>query len=501
MAPPTPGSNSFAVLARPDDNSLEQGKGTSKKVRKRRDKAKQATIDNTTPPSPLQAQDQDTMPDKTHRIDSVHAMKAPPKKKPFIDKDEWLVVSPTDKTGQAQHDHDRTIRSGDITFTNPFASAKPSHAGFVRWVDTRSLSPASSSVSPKSSPKASERKLVYGPKDQRAPTATDFLALPVSPAQDAFSKHKTDSTFRSPTLSADSWATVAISPTNRDSFFETSTPSSALSPVVDQPLDNWYEMTRQHRQVLLKGPHIAIHIGNDGNNVVQNIYKRVAMALSRVLNDHFTTNPTSLEYHFESVAVQADAVHALLSTYPHSTCKDWEPGEVQFQGTFEKDIALLGASRLLRMEKYTRTILRTYVDYLKTHLPEYEEIEIIEKLRTSDNDYLWNCMINHLTHERYTGNIPDPIPFDGFLEMRPDVSLAMHKADQCFKEMAVVKRGMNLASADIKTRKTYFRGQELQLKEQLEEKESEKGVRAREAATVPTYSKGKGPDREFAVGG
>lgn len=268
-----------------------------------------------------------------------------------------------------------------------------------------------------------------------------------------------------------------------------SEPSSVSNPVVDQPLNDWYGMTRPHRQYLLKGPCVTIYIGKDGKIAVQDISKRVAMALSRVLNDHFTANPESLDYHLENAAVEADAVYTLLVKYPQFTCKDWEPAEMQFQGTFEKDIALLSAAHLLRMDKYVRSVMRAYFNYLKTHIPKYEEIEILEKLRTSDKDHLWNCMVNHLTHMRYEKCIPDPISFTEFLENHPYLRSAMRRSDELFKEMAVVKRKVVLETTDSKARKEILRCEEKRLMEQLE-KERELGARDYEDTTASGHFRG-----------
>lgn len=201
------------------------------------------------------------------------------------------------------------------------------------------------------------------------------------------------------------------------------------SPVVDQVLDNLLEMIRPQRQGLLKGPRITIHVGDTS---VINISKRAAMAASSVLHEYFTTNPESFEYRFSRGQIHPGAVRFLLIGWMRETCKEFEAYAVPAQKTFGEDVAILRAAHLLGMERYCRHILISYIDYLKTQLPSYEEIIAVEQNATSDKDPLWTAMINHLCHNRFKGLIPDAEDFEAFLEKHTRLKKAMESADNFF---------------------------------------------------------------------
>jgi len=164
-----------------------------------------------------------------------------------------------------------------------------------------------------------------------------------------------------------------------------------VTEVVEQVLDNLLVMIRQERQALCTGPSITIYVGSIA---IGGIYKRAAMASSSVLNKHFTKNPASTEYRFEQDAISPESVHYLLITWMRETCQPFEAFAVPMQEAFSENIALLRAARLLGMERYAKHILSTYINYLKTELPTYEEITIVEKNATSDKDPLWTSMVS-----------------------------------------------------------------------------------------------------------
>jgi hypothetical protein len=110
------------------------------------------------------------------------------------------------------------------------------------------------------------------------------------------------------------------------------------------------------------------------------------------------------------------------------------------RGTFAQNVALLRAARVLGMERYTRHILKEFVDYLKTDLPSYEEIAIVEHNATSDQDPLWTGLVNHLCHDRHKKFIPDPEAFEAFLEQHPRLKKAMAAADAYFQGEAKKNR-------------------------------------------------------------
>ncbi|KAH7070487.1 hypothetical protein BKA63DRAFT_398376, partial [Paraphoma chrysanthemicola] len=195
-------------------------------------------------------------------------------------------------------------------------------------------------------------------------------------------------------------------------------------------LDNFLEMIRQAREDLLQGPRVTVFVGTVA---VVGIFKRVAMALSKNLNAHFSQNPESDEYHFPANYLDPDAVRTLLVTWVRDNSRKFEAYAVPMHDTFAENVALLRASRMLGMETYTKHILHTFVDYLKNELPSYEEMVIVERNATSDKDPLWTAIVNHLCHERYKKYIPDPEVFQAFLDQHPRLKKAMTSADAYFQ--------------------------------------------------------------------
>ncbi|EMD90197.1 hypothetical protein COCC4DRAFT_127501 [Bipolaris maydis ATCC 48331] len=100
---------------------------------------------------------------------------------------------------------------------------------------------------------------------------------------------------------------------------------------------------------------------------------------------------------------------------------------------------------------YCPHILGAYITYLKSELPSYEEIVIIEQNATSDKDPLWTTMVNHLCHERFKGLIPDADDFEEFLETHDRLKTAMETADAFFAGYA--KRHANAGESERRQRR------------------------------------------------
>lgn len=144
-------------------------------------------------------------------------------------------------------------------------------------------------------------------------------------------------------------------------------------------------MIRQEREALFVGPKITIFAGP---TAVGGIFKRAAMVSSLTFNKHFAENPNCTEFRFEEGTISTCAIQYLFNEWMPKACKEFQMFVVPMLDNFGRNVALLRAARLLGMERYTKHILGVYVDYLKTELPDYEEIEIIEKSATSDKDPL-----------------------------------------------------------------------------------------------------------------
>ncbi|KAH7082185.1 hypothetical protein FB567DRAFT_403478, partial [Paraphoma chrysanthemicola] len=194
-------------------------------------------------------------------------------------------------------------------------------------------------------------------------------------------------------------------------------------------LENFLEMIRQARQDLLQGPLVTVFVGAVA---VVGVFKRVAMAVSKNLNAHFSQNPESVEYHFPAGYLDPGAVRTLLVTWVRDNARKFEAYAVPMHDTFAQNVALLRASRMLGMELYTKHILHAFVEYLKDKLPSYEEIAIVERNATSNKDPLWTAMVNHLCHERYKKYMPDPEEFEAFLDQHPRLKKAIESADAYF---------------------------------------------------------------------
>jgi hypothetical protein len=126
-------------------------------------------------------------------------------------------------------------------------------------------------------------------------------------------------------------------------------------PKLQQPLEDLYVMIRQQRQELFQGALITIDV-QDRNGAVKGIYKRVAMAISPVLNRYFEQNPYSMAYTSREFA-DAEAIRYLLGTWMEDIRDQFEVEAVPMQETFIANVKLLRASHILGMERYTQHIL------------------------------------------------------------------------------------------------------------------------------------------------
>lgn len=231
-------------------------------------------------------------------------------------------------------------------------------------------------------------------KEDLAHTSTDAymaVTLPASPPQ-------------TPKSSSESHEKMAKTPSTG---LRAAVPAQPNSPselhVFNQGPDSLFDMIRQQREKLLDGPKITVYIGS---TAVEGVYKRAAMASSSVLNRHFTNNPESAEYRFEQGLVFPDAVRYLLVTWLPEACQGFEACAVRMRNTFGENVALLRAARLLGMERYASHILVIYRGYLKTELPSYEEIAIVEENASSDKDPLWTTMVSTHKHPRTSTHTP-----------------------------------------------------------------------------------------------
>lgn len=283
--------------------------------------------------------------------------------------------------------------------------------------------------------------------DARSVTSAELLDLDARVPK-AVALSLDSSTLPSPPLSHKESDLLTSTVSALKAYSDPSCSEGSSTTNVDQCYDNLLEMIRPQRQALLTGPRITIHIGNTS---VANIYKRSAMAASSVLHRHFTNHPDSLEYRFSRGQIHPGAVRLLLIKWMREACNEFEAHAVPYQKTFFEDVAVLRAARLLGMERYCPHILGAYITYLKSELPSYEEIVIIEQNATSDKDPLWTTMVNHLCHERFKGLIPDADDFEEFLETHDRLKTAMETADAFFAGYA--KRHANAGESERRQRR------------------------------------------------
>jgi hypothetical protein len=228
-----------------------------------------------------------------------------------------------------------------------------------------------------------------------------------------------------------------------------------MPPKLQQPLEDLYVMIRQQRQELFQGPLITIDV-QDRNGAVKGIYKRVAMAVSPVLNRYFEQNPYSMVYTSREYA-DAEAVRYLLGIWMEDIRDEFEVQAVPMQETFIANVKLLRASRILGMERYTQHIMNTYLEYLMTEIPSYYEIDMIDLNTTSEKDPLWSRMVNHLCHARYQQYIPDPEEFALFLSSRPRLTNAMERSDNYFRDKAQKNRELDRARYEVRQHQNRIR--------------------------------------------
>ncbi|KAF2267714.1 hypothetical protein CC78DRAFT_541359 [Lojkania enalia] len=244
---------------------------------------------------------------------------------------------------------------------------------------------------------------------QIIPRCADFpITLPVSTPRTVLSG------------SAVSYANVAHSPAT--SVQVTPAPTS----IVQQDLENITNLTAPHRCDLLNGPQATIYAGN---TVICKVSKRAAMAVSSVLNNYFTKKPRSLEFHIRKPAIDPDAVVYLLDTWMKDVSQLFEVPLMPFRDTVRENVALIEASRFLGMSHYTEHIQSWHINYLKTNIPDYEEVLVIEELAALNNSRLYTAMVNTLAIQRFRRNIPDPEEFSAFLSHHPKLKASIEAFD------------------------------------------------------------------------
>jgi hypothetical protein len=119
-----------------------------------------------------------------------------------------------------------------------------------------------------------------------------------------------------------------------------------FSSLIEQSLDDLFVMIRQQRQALFASPPITLYFQGV---VIADVHKRVAMAVSRIVNQHFTVNPDPTEYHFQTDVLDPDAVRYLLITWVREISEEFQVHAVPMQDIFVNNVALLRAARLLGM--------------------------------------------------------------------------------------------------------------------------------------------------------
>ncbi|KAF2875731.1 hypothetical protein BDV95DRAFT_280509 [Massariosphaeria phaeospora] len=287
----------------------------------------------------------------------------------------------------------------------------------------------------------SERKSKVGtvttPPTQTVPTAADFPSiLPESASRStatitSTTWAKATMQSRSPVSTPDLKNVKVTHASPPKASAKAKAASKVPNPVVDQELSDLVHMLRPARRDLLRGPRITVWVGTQA---VAGIAKRAAMAVSSVLNEHFTQNPSSLEYRFPSGAVSLAAVRVLLVKWLETPCRSTEvlASVVGSQNSFTANIALLRTARLLGMQQYTKPILGWHVGYLKNNLPEYSEIVAVESMTTSSQDPLWTSMVNYLANAQFRGEKPDNEEFEVFLSKHPKLKGAIEISNEYF---------------------------------------------------------------------
>jgi hypothetical protein len=206
--------------------------------------------------------------------------------------------------------------------------------------------------------------------------------------------------------------------------------TSADQKIIEQSVDDILNLTQSHRRDLLKGPQISVFVGK---NRPFRTHKRFAIAASTVINAHFVSKPETNTYRLKDAHTSAAAVRTLLYVWPRHGVNHFQMPPVPTT-TFVHDMQLLRASRLLGMEHCTHAIHTSYVAYLTTKIPEYEEIVAVLESRVGYDCPLFTAMMKHLCYVRYMKYIEDPEEFAAFLEEHEVLKSAMEKEDQFIKD-------------------------------------------------------------------
>jgi hypothetical protein len=161
----------FDVLAPSGPSQIEHGKGSSKKARKRHRKMEQSTLDPGTHARRVLPAMQTSVGHSAAFLENIYRKfetDIDTKPKTSADKNERVPIPATkmENTEHENYDKRPLFSPTNARFTDPFARASFSHTASVPQASGRAASPATSSVSPKTLPKALGWDEAAGHKDE-----------------------------------------------------------------------------------------------------------------------------------------------------------------------------------------------------------------------------------------------------------------------------------------------------------------------------------------------
>jgi len=192
------------------------------------------------------------------------------------------------------------------------------------------------------------------------------------------------------------------------------------------PLGNLLKMAWPHRQSLLAGPTLPVLVGNA---LVMAVPRRLMLTISTFSQSILEKDPDAKAITLPPNSVAGGPVRHLLD-WARRMCSVPVPIPVESRNDLFHDIAIIHASRLLGMDRYTTGVLGNMRAMLKRDLPSYEALTKAESIATSSDDSLLTAFANPLAIQRYHNEIPDPELFAEYLKEHPMLAEAMDKIDE-----------------------------------------------------------------------
>jgi hypothetical protein len=199
-------------------------------------------------------------------------------------------------------------------------------------------------------------------------------------------------------------------------------------PTLAQPVVNGDGVTGEARNDMPEGPMIEIYVNGKDQVNDKPIREKVSVfalkAVSEYADKYFEMNPLAKQIHFLNCDKKAvSKIVAALEKNPTEF-------KIPRADDFIEGVKLYQASKAMDIkdEKYTKPILRFLRTSISRRLLNYSEIDSV-LARVAVDDALFKHLVHNLAHLRFIKVIPDPEPFEAYLESRPTLKQAIQAVD------------------------------------------------------------------------